>query len=253
MHSSSAGRFFTGTSGLVLPVPNKKSYPAEFREQSRLTYYSSMLTSIEVNSSFYKLPQPRTVTSWADMVPEDFVFTFKLWKEISHSKNLAFKEADLHRFAEIIDSIGSRKGCILIQFPPSLTLDHFSRVEMLLSILADKMNAWRVAVEFRHPSWYVSETFELADEFSSTIVLHDIPKSRNETISKQASFVYLRFHGPSGDYRGGYSDHYIERISDKISGWLIERRDVFAYFNNTIGDAFANASKLKNIIAGNIS
>ncbi|HEY8898156.1 MAG TPA: DUF72 domain-containing protein, partial [Niastella sp.] len=90
MDTSMTGSYKAGTSGLVLPVPNKQSFPPEFSDKSRLTYYASLLNSIEINSSFYKVPQPATVRKWADSVPDDFVFTFKLWQEITHVKGFAY-------------------------------------------------------------------------------------------------------------------------------------------------------------------
>ncbi len=81
--------FYSGTSGLVLPVP-KLLYPAEFQDKSRLTYYASLFNSIEINSSFYKIPQIPTVCKWAESVPDNFQFTFKLSKAITHAKGLEF-------------------------------------------------------------------------------------------------------------------------------------------------------------------
>mgnify|MGYP000108361109 FL=1 len=107
----------------------------------------------------------------------------------------------------VINEAGRHKGCLLVQFPPSLTIDGFSQVESLLSLITD----WKVALEFRHPSWYISETFELADEYGASVVLHDIPKSRNTRLNNKADFVYLRFHGPAGDYKGGYTPAQLEQ------------------------------------------
>lgn len=79
--------FYTGTSGLSLPFP-KHSFPPEFQDKSRLTFYASLFNSIEINSSFYKLPMASTVKKWAESVPDNFLFTFKLWREITHNKGL---------------------------------------------------------------------------------------------------------------------------------------------------------------------
>src|ERR1044072_276638 len=92
------GIYRSGTSGLVLPVPNKKAFPPEFKDKSRLTYYGSLFNSIEINSSFYKIPQAATVKKWADSVPDNFAFTFKLWREITHIKGLAYQPEDVLRF-----------------------------------------------------------------------------------------------------------------------------------------------------------
>src|ERR1700712_4713375 len=107
--------YYAGTSGLVLPMPNKSYYPQEFKERSRLCYYSSLFNSIEVNSSFYKIPQARTVAKWAQEVRDDFKFTFKLWRGITHEKGLVFNPDDVGRFMQAIDRAGTHKGCLLIE------------------------------------------------------------------------------------------------------------------------------------------
>lgn len=250
MEKPSTGLYKAGTSGLVLPVPNKQAFPPEFKDKSRLTYYSSLLNSLEVNSSFYKVPQAATVKKWADSVPEDFVFTFKLWQEITHIKEFAYNRQDVLRFMEVINQAGNKKGCLLVQFPPSLTIERFAQVEELLGIIQNIIppHGWKVAIEFRHPSWYISEGYELADEYACSIVLHDIPKSANRQLNKKAAFVYLRFHGPAGDYRGGYTDDYLQQQAKQISSWRHEGKDVYVYFNNTIGDAMKNVITLNTMI-----
>ncbi|WP_343669252.1 DUF72 domain-containing protein [Chitinophaga sp.] len=234
----------SGTSGLVLPVPNKASFPPAYRDKSRLTYYSSLFNSIEINSSFYKVPKESTVKKWTEEVPPHFVFTFKLWREITHVKGLAFNPKDVLNFMSVIDQVGDQKGCLLVQFPPSLTIDGFSQVEALLELIS----GWKVALEFRHPGWYISETFELADEYGASIVLHDIPKSRNTRLNNKADFVYLRFHGPAGDYKGGYTQVQLEQHALQIKEWMEKGKEVYVYFNNTIGDAITNLMTLNTLI-----
>ncbi|MEJ7692980.1 DUF72 domain-containing protein [Daejeonella sp.] len=92
--------FYSGTSGMALPVPNKAAYPPEFQERSRLGYYAHLFNSIEINSSFYKIPMARTVAKWAAEVPDDFRFTYKLWRDITHVKEFLFKDEDVHRFMQ---------------------------------------------------------------------------------------------------------------------------------------------------------
>ncbi|WPV65298.1 DUF72 domain-containing protein [Chitinophaga sp. LS1] len=234
----------SGTSGLVLPVPNKAAFPPEYRDKSRLTYYSSLFNSIEINSSFYKVPKGSTVKKWTEEVPPHFVFTYKLWQEITHVKGFAFNPKDVLNFMTVIDQSGDQKGCLLVQFPPSLTIDAFSQVESLLSLISE----WKVALEFRHSSWYISETFELADEYGASVVLHDIPKSKNTRLNNKANFVYLRFHGPAGDYKGGYTHAQLEQQALQIKEWMRDGKEVYVYFNNTIGDAITNLMTLNALI-----
>lgn len=140
---------YTGTSGLVLPVPNKLSYPPAFRDKSRLTYYSSLFNSIEVNSSFYKVPMASTVKKWAAGVPEDFQFTFKMHREITHHKGMAFDVSQVAYFLKTIASVGPKKGCLLVQFPASTTIAQAGQLEKLLHAIRknDPENEWKLAVE----------------------------------------------------------------------------------------------------------
>src|ERR1700743_3826271 len=144
-------RIYIGTSGLVLPVPNKQAFPEAFRSGTRLTYYSSLFNSIEINSTFYKIPRPSTFAGWASEVPADFRFTIKLWKGITHHPRLEFDPAEVDRFLSAAEQLGEKKGCLLVQLPPGTRADSAEQLEALLGRIG---NRWKVAVEFRHPGWY---------------------------------------------------------------------------------------------------
>src|SRR3954471_1854482 len=123
MEKPAIGLYRSGTSGLVLPVPNKQAFPPEFRDKSRLTYYASLFNSIEVNSSFYKVPMGSTVRKWANEVPDDFTFTFKMWREVTHGKGFTPDMGDIDKFMQVINEAGNKKGSLLIQLPPSVTVN----------------------------------------------------------------------------------------------------------------------------------
>lgn len=246
---SRKGIFRIGTSNIVVPG-NRQSYPAAFQGKSRLNYYSSFFNSLEINSSFYKVPMPATFEKWAHDVPKDFRFSVKLWKEITHVKDLKADLDAIEIFLKAANELGNKKACLLVQFPGKITVEYYNQVENILSKIKenDRVGKWKIAVEFRHASWYIIETFELLDAYKAAIVLHDIPKGRNNEINKNAPFVFIRFHGPAGDYRGSYSKQYLEAYAVKIRSWLKQGKDVYAYFNNTIGSAFENASDLQELL-----
>jgi uncharacterized protein YecE (DUF72 family) len=238
-----------GTSNIVVPG-NKKTFPPAFRQKSRLHYYSSIFNTVEVNSSFYRTPLLSTYEKWSLDVPDSFQFSIKLSKEITHAKNLEGDLAGMEKFMRSATGIGSKKGCLLIQFPGKISLDHFEKVEQILQELQhnDAANEWRKAVEFRNPSWYTGETRELLDEYGAAMVLHDIPKAKIFEDPGNADFVYIRFHGPKGDYRDSYTESFLQSKAAEIKEWLTDGKDVFAYFNNTIGSAFDNAVSLKKML-----
>jgi uncharacterized protein YecE (DUF72 family) len=248
MNTEHTGKYWSGTSGLVIPLPNKAAFPPEFRDKSRLTYYASLFNSIEVNSSFYKVPMAATVGKWAESVPRDFKFTFKLWKEITHIKGLNAGMESIDAFMKVIEQAGDKKGCLLVQFPPSVTIATANRVEEILHRIRDIDKGWKTAVEFRHPSWYNKEIYALADALEMSIVLHDMPASLNTKLNEKAPFVYIRFHGEKGDYKGGYTDAVLEKYALTINKWMLQGRDVYVYFNNTIGDAVSNLMTLNKLV-----
>lgn len=241
--------FFSGTSNIVLPVPNKQAFPPEFKDKSRLEYYGFLFNSAEVNSSFYKIPQASTIRRWAQSVPEQFRFTFKLFKEVTHCKEAVFNTGPVARFMDTISEAGQKKGALLVQFPPSRTIST-SQLEHLLREIrrSDPDSAWDVSVEFRSRSWYQEETYELLDEYGAAMVLHDLPASASPMSESSAPFVYLRFHGPEGGYRGSYSDDYLSEYASYIDEWMQEGKRVYAYFNNTMGNAVRNLMTLNDLV-----
>jgi len=240
--------FYCGTSNIVLPVPNKTFLPDEFQDKSRLHYYSTIFNSLEINSSFYKIPMPRTVLKWADEVPDNFKFSFKLFKGITHQKDLVYDTADIDRFLFSVHSAGAKKGCLLVQFPGSIKYSLLIKMKALLGLLAnnDLAEGWRIAIEFRDQSWYRDEVYELLEKNNMALVQHDMPKSITPFDALPSTFIYLRFHGELGDYRGSYSKEFLDEYHSYIQRRITEGKSVFAYFNNTMGDAVHNAITLKN-------
>lgn len=221
-----------------------------FKDKSRLTYYASLFNSLEVNSSFYKVPMAVTVKRWATEVPENFRFTFKLHRGVTHNKTLAFEDSEVERFMEIIDAAGEKKGALLVQFPGGTRFDSFAQFEHLLRVIrqCDPQEKWDVCVEFRHSSWYMAETYEVLSEYHATTVRHDMPKSKPPELQSAVGFEYLRFHGPAGDYKGGYTAATLKKHADRINIWLKEGKRVYTYFNNTIGDALKDLQTLTDLV-----
>ena len=250
MQNSAAVSFYSGLSGLQLPIP-KVLYPPAFENATRLTYYASLFNSIEFNSTFYNIPQSSTVSKWTNLVSEEFKFTFKLWKGITHNKNLEFKEEDINTFLKTINAVENKKGCLLIQFPPSLGITNIGQLNKLLAVIKDidKAQNWKLAFEFRNNSWYHEDIYDLLDFYKSAIVIHDIPKSATPRLNHKSDFIYIRFHGPSGNYRDSYSIDFLNDYAGYINEWVAEGKLVYFYFNNTMGDAFNNLKTLNELLA----
>ncbi len=243
------GQLYTGCSNVVLPVGNKTMFPPAYQNGSRLTYYASLFNSLEINSSFYKIPLPRTVDRWVAEVPEHFKFTFKLWQNFTHNKGV-FNFDDLERYMEVINHVGAEMGSLLVQFPPSFRAENIAQLENLLSNIrqADQQQHWQTAVEFRHISWYNGQTYNLLDRYQMGMVLHDLPASAAPLVETDAYFIYLRFHGPEGGYRGSYTDDFLYEYATYISDWLNDDKTVYVYFNNTMGQAVHNLVTLNEYL-----
>src|SRR6201989_3435043 len=211
-----AGHFYGGTSGLKISIP-KRDFPVEHAHLSRLGYYALQENSIEINSSFYKLPQTKTVNRWATEVPGDFRFTFKVWKGITHQKNLIFNADDVEHFKNSVTIATDHRGSLLVQLPPSMQVSAKSQLKELLEVIG---NDWPIAVEFRNTSWYNDGVFEMLFNAGAAMVLQDFPKTATPIELTSDDFVYLRFHGPSGNYKGSYSEGFLYEYAMYINEWL---------------------------------
>lgn len=213
--------FFTGLSGLQLKLP-QYLYPEPFKNASRLTYYASIFNTIEINSSFYKVPKPETVANWAESVDENFKFSFKLWKRITHNKELLFNQDDLTEFFTFINSVNTKKGCLLIQIPPSIDNKNIRQLDKLLTSIYEinPSQEWKIAIEFRNSSWYQDETYDLINSQNAAFVIHDKTKSETPYFTHKSEFIYLRFHGPSGNYRDSYSEDFLAENTGYIQEFI---------------------------------
>lgn len=238
-----------GTSNVVVPG-NKNTFPEEFQTKSRLNFYAHHFNTVEINRSFYKIPLYSTYEKWCNDVPDEFEFSLKLNQEVTHQKNLPTAFPIMKNFMHAARGIGDKKGCLLVQFPGSITFDYFSTVEKIFKQLQseDPEHEWKKAVEFRSNSWYVGETREMLSYYGLTAVLHDFPKGKMMEPFDKSSFVYLRFHGPTGDYSGDYSESVLKDTASSIEKWLKDGKDVYVYFNNTIGCAYQNATSLRSMV-----
>jgi uncharacterized protein YecE (DUF72 family) len=238
--------FFLGTSGLVLPVPNKNAYPEAFRNSSRLQYYGSLFNSIEINSTFTRLPRHTTVERWASEVPEHFRFTFKLPEAVTHAPQLQFDKQILSQFIDTVNEVGRKKGCLLLQFPAKLQAEHAGKLAEILKMLrrVDKQNEWTLAVELRNASWYEKAIDKLLQRFQAVRVIHDW-HSFITPVEASSEVVYLRFHGPEKGYRGDYGQETLKEYAGETRKWLKEDKEVYAYFNNTLGAVMPNLLSFK--------
>ncbi|RYZ50733.1 MAG: DUF72 domain-containing protein, partial [Chitinophagaceae bacterium] len=161
--------FYSGTSNIVLPV-KQSEFPPEAKGASRLQYYASLHSSVEINASFYKVPRPATVEKWRDSVPPHFRFTFKVPKAVTHAKGLQYNGKELALFTEAVAAAGDKKGCLLVQLPPSVKSERQEELEGILETLHSDAKGWNIAVEFRDNSWYNSAIYRVLQHYGAGMV-----------------------------------------------------------------------------------
>jgi uncharacterized protein YecE (DUF72 family) len=245
-----------GCSGWNYKSWRGRFYPADLPANQWLGYYERVFDTVEVNNTFYRLPDAATFAGWRRQTHDGFLMSVKASRYLTHLKRLTEPEEPVQRLFERAASLGSRLGPILYQLPPSLALD-VDRLTAFLDALPDALPARarsrtprqpiRHVIEFRHASWYVDEVFRLLDARGVAICLHDKPGSAFDDVAV-GPFVYVRFHGPTGRYGGCYTDEALSAWAAKLTGAHRRDRDVFAYFNNDIdGFAVQNAQTLRRL------
>jgi uncharacterized protein YecE (DUF72 family) len=222
-------------------------YPPRLASRHWLESYAAHFDTVELNSSFYRLPSREAAMRWADETPPGFTFAVKVSRYLTHVKRL--REIRLHlpvlldRIAPLADA--GKLGPLLWQLPPTFRRDD----ERLAAALAEFPDELRHAVEFRHESWFEREPLELLRAHGVALVIADRPEVRSfQRRELTAGFVFVRFHHGSRGRRGNYSRGELEEWGRTLRRWSASR-EVFAYFNNDWeGFAPRNALALKAIV-----
>ena len=224
------GRARVGCSGWQYKHWRGEFYPPDLPQTQWFEYYAARFDTVEVNNSFYRLPERSTFASWARRAPTGFEFAVKASRFLTHMKKLRDPEEPLDRLFTRMRGLGGNLGPVLYQLPPNFRLD-LQRLTAFLRLLPRRV---KHVVEFRETSWYAPEVYDLLDRARVTLCLHDMPGSTTERM-RVGPFVYVRFHGSGARYGGGYPDAHLANWAE----WLQEQRragaDVYAYFNNDIG------------------
>ena len=229
-----------GTSGFYYDHWIGKCYPSSISRRDLLPYFAQKFQTVEINSTFYHLPRQSTIAHWLEVTPDDFIFTLKANRSITHAKRPDRAGKEIKTFIHLIKPLKEKLGVILFQFPPRLRLD----IELLDSFLSELPGGYRYAVEFRHHSWMESLVFDLMALHSVALCINDFGRRQTPWIAT-APFVYIRMHGPLGRYNGRYDSEQIGALCREIDTFSREGKEVFCYFNNDMeGFAWENAQEL---------
>jgi len=237
-------KFFLGCSGFSYAHWRGAFYPPEFPDYKMLDFYSQRFNSVEINSSFYNFPKRETIARWRENTPKNFVFSLKANRQITHVKKLRNCGAQLERFFGAAAELKEKAGCILFQLPPQLK----KNLPLLRCFAKSLPGDFRNVFEFRHPSWFDSETLSLLRSLGLGYCIISAPQLPC-IIENTADFAYIRFHGITGWYDYNYSEQDLQYWAAEIKKLGKKSKRVFAYFNND-ANAFAprNCKGLKRLL-----
>jgi uncharacterized protein YecE (DUF72 family) len=234
-----------GTSGFSYKHWKGNFYPEGLSQKKWFEHYCGRFSTVELNVTFYRLPQEKTFTKWHDETPPGFLFSIKGSRFITHVKRLKEPKEPLKLFMERASGLKEKLGVVLWQFPPKFHKDE-KRLSGLLKILRKYKE--RHVFEFRDESWNDNSIISILADEGHCLCSSDWPPFMDNPPAT-ADFVYIRRHGRGGNYDTCYSRSELRRDARIIRKHLGEGRDVFVYFNNDAkGYAPKNAQELKAII-----
>jgi uncharacterized protein YecE (DUF72 family) len=224
-------------------------YPPRLPASRWLDFCAERFDTVEVNSTFYRLPRPDAVAHWVEQTPPGFVFAVKASRYLTHVKRLRDLGPGLDLFLERLEPLvrSPKLGPILWQLPPTFHRDH----ERLAGALAQLPRGLRHCVELRHESWFVPETYALLREHGVALAIGDRPEVYAfQAFELTAPWTLVRFHAGSRGRRGNYSEAELVEWAARLRDWS-RGHEVFAYFNNDWeGFAPRNALRLTELLDG---
>ncbi|MBI5643995.1 MAG: DUF72 domain-containing protein [Deltaproteobacteria bacterium] len=239
------GRVHIATSGWYYEHWRGPFYPERLPKSEFLKFYSETFETVEINNTFYRLPEIKTLEMWRDMAPERFIFSVKASRLITHNKKLKDPDKTNPTFIERLTAHGKKLVPILFQLPPKWKRNPERLEEFLASLTPD----CRYAFEFRDPSWFDQTVYSLLSRFKAAFCIYDFDflLSPKEVT---ADFVYIRLHGPAGKYRGSYSDEALSGWARLFKQWTQgEGKEIFCYFDNDEkGYAARDALRLRELV-----
>ncbi|MDA8214129.1 MAG: DUF72 domain-containing protein [Nitrospiraceae bacterium] len=220
-------------------------YPEDLPQRKWFEYYCTVFNTVELNVTFYRLPLPKTFDKWHNETPDDFVFSLKGSRFITHIKRLVEPKEPLELFFERALRLKEKLKVVLWQFSPGFKIE-IERLENFLKLL--KKYPVRNTLEFRHESWITDDVIDLCKEDDVSLCMADWPEFVDD-LPVTSDFVYIRRHGEGGSYATCYSKAELRRDAKRIKSYLKDKKDIFIYFNNDYhGYAPKNAKELREMV-----
>jgi len=191
-------RVLTGTSGYAYKEWKGSFYPADLKADDFLRYYASVLGSVEINNTFYRMPTEKVLAQWAAQVPDGFTFVLKASQKITHRKRLKECAPELQYFLRTANALGPKLGPTLFQLPPNLKKD----MDRLLDFLSLVPSTWRAAMEFRHASWFDEDVYDTLRRHNVALVAAETDPEESDLavpFVATADWGYLRLRRTAYD------------------------------------------------------
>ena len=195
--SPSALRLLVGTSGYNFPEWRGSFYPPTLASKKWLEYYAQQLGTVEINYTFYRMPNAKTVAGWNAATPESFIFVLKAPQRITHIARLRNIDEPLRAFLESIRKLNAKLGAVLFQLPPNYKKDLGRLGDLLTQFPTDV----RAACEFRHASWWSDDVYELLRSTNTALCIADTEAGTTPLVAT-ADFGYIRLRDEGYDEAG---------------------------------------------------
>jgi uncharacterized protein YecE (DUF72 family) len=225
-------QLFVGTSGYSYKEWKGTFYPADLPAAKMLSFYAGQFSTVEINNSFYRMPEAKTMTKWASEVPDGFTFVLKAPQRITHQKKLVDCRDDVHYLFETAEALGPKLGPVLFQLPPFQRKDT-ARLRDFIAILPKQQP---VAFEFRHESWVDDEVTSILRDRDAAMCLSDTDEvtDPDRIVVPSASWGYFRLR------RTEYADADLEAWHRRIGAQSWQRAFIFfKHEDEGKGPAFA--------------
>jgi uncharacterized protein YecE (DUF72 family) len=217
-----------GTSGWQYRHWKDRFYPRGVAQKVWLEHYAARFATVESNNAFYMLPKPETFTAWRNRTPEDFVMAVKVNRYITHIRRLRDATDSVGRFLESARRLGRKLGPVLLQLPPNLRANLSSLNEVLDAFPREV----RVAVEFRHGSWFTDEVQAALAEREVALCLADRNSKPVTTLWRTAGWCYVRLHEGAASPHPCYGRKALAAWAERVAERWDAEADVYVYFNN---------------------
>ncbi len=214
------GTLRVGTSGYAYKPWKGPFYPAKLPDREMLNFYAQQFPTVEINNTFYRMPTEKLLAGWAAAVPDTFQFVLKMNQQVTHLQRLRGVEPTVKRFLEVSSLLANegRLGPILVQLPPNFKAD----LPLLDEFLALRPTAFRFALEFRHPTWYTDETYDLLRRRGAALCLAETDEDTPPDVVT-ANFIYARLR------REDYTPKQLQAWKERFDAWLAQGLDVYAF------------------------